>query len=156
QGTLPKASIVTVYAGNELRVALGSAHGTSAGSLVVNWYGQLIARPLWELPGGVHAYYAVRTGRPLTPRAPAREGLVADAALDALTARIADLARADLAARRPPSVDELRLLTRLCEGDVARTQALSPYAITIAVSPIDGEIESVADVAHDEHAADRA
>lgn len=76
--------------------------------------------------------------------------------MDALIARIADLARDDLAARRPPSVDELRLLTRLCEGDVARTQALSPYAIISEVSPLDGEIESVADVAHDEHARDGA
>jgi len=66
--TLPEASTVTEYAGNELRVGLGSAHGSRAGRLVVNWYGQLIAAPLWGLPGGVRAYYAVRTGRPLTPR----------------------------------------------------------------------------------------
>ncbi len=86
---IPSAVVLrTTYQGASLVIgrqheAYLNVHGHS----VVNWYGQIItARPL----RGFSYYLVVREGRPVNPRSPSRQGMIEDAALDALDAFVED------------------------------------------------------------------
>lgn len=76
--------ITGTYAGCPIRIGFGRRHPSRhAGNSAVNWFGQIIpvATPF---QGQFFYHLTVRSGHPVTPRAPSRLGLVENAQLRAL------------------------------------------------------------------------
>ena len=148
--SLPEAEIVAEYRGCPVRLAFGDEPGTLTG----NWFGQSIV----ERSGGPwNAYVIVRAGRPLTPRAPTRAGLIDDAARRAFVAWVEErlfayVASADRAALRPAQ------LTALARVDRERLDRECRYAVVRRIRPFDdGWIGSAEDVdRHDLEVVERA
>jgi len=83
--------IDTHYAGNRLQIGFvgnPTEERPDCQTSTLNWYGQLIPGPVFA--GGFRVYLEVRQGRPLNPRAPTRQGVIADAALAAFQAAVGD------------------------------------------------------------------
>lgn len=121
------AQITTTYAGAPLRIHL-KWREDRWNWLVVRWYGQLIVCDNL-LPYGLTAYLDVTEGRPVTPRAPVREGLVADEKLAALRAWIIDQVFTYLAAL--PLADwHPHLLALAARLDAVRAAQLPVAAVT--------------------------
>lgn len=106
--------------------------------LVVNWYGQVVIHR-WGLP--FHAWLHVRSGTPLTPRAPAREGLIEDDRLRAFLAWVADRAFAH-APVCPRAALPVAWVDGLYSLDRARAERECPYVVARRVIPWDGSVSS--------------
>lgn len=130
---LPAAPIQADYQGNALRVCPTT---WSVGGLVaIRWYGQLIFHRFHDRP--YQAYLDVQAGRPLTPRAPAREGLVADRALSAFKAHLDDLVFAYVAdPTRPLEAVQPREIDALLHIDPLRAARECPYVAIQAAEPL--------------------
>lgn len=134
----PTAPIQTTFRGNTLRVDPTASY--PEGLIVIRWYGQLIFHRCYGRP--YQAYLDVQQGRPLTPRAPAREGLVADRELDALVSYLDDLVFAHVCdPARPLEAVQPAEVTALLRIDEARAVRECPY---VAIEPIGSLTWSVA------------
>lgn len=131
---LADAPVAGTYLGCPARLDL-PRHGERP-RLVVNWYGQLLIHH-WGLP--FHTWVHVRGGTPLTPRAPAREGLVEDARLRAFLAWVADHAFAHALAC-PRAALPVAWVDGLYRLDRARAERECPYVVARRVIPWDGTV----------------
>lgn len=122
--TLPEAEIVDTYRGCTARIALTGAP-QRRNTVAVNWYGQLIE---WPTGQGWAAYLEVRAGRPVTPRAPTRQGLIADAALAHFVAWVEDRMFSYVATTPRELLTPARVAT-LYGCNAGRAMASCPYAV---------------------------
>ena len=81
-GRLHQVLVETEYEGNRLTIGILERYSSS----MVNWYGQAIKVALDSTLG---FHLEVRTGRPVNPRSPTRQGLIQDQAWESLVAFIA-------------------------------------------------------------------
>lgn len=122
--TLPEAEIVDTYQGCPVRIALTGAR-QRRNTVVVNWYGQLVE---WPTRQGWAAYLEVRAGRPVTPKAPTRQGLIEDEALVRFVAWVEDRMFAYVATAPRERLTPAQVAT-LYGCNAARAMASCPYAV---------------------------
>ncbi len=134
--TIRQPQIVDVYQGNPIRISLyeppNEYHGGGCASLAINWYGQLI---LDDLSGyrGWHAYLHVRSGTPVTPKAPTRSGLVDDEALRSLYRWIEDRIFSWVCSQEQPPVQFVERLYAINRG---RAEQECPFALIQRWKPL--------------------
>ncbi len=129
--------LVSEYHGNEIHISpFHTGRYTRRGCLVVNWYGQLI----FDL-SETHkfcAYLLVRQGKPVTPRAPTRAGLIDDEAKEALWAWIEDRIFETICGMEHPPAS---LVSRLYAINKQRAHAACPFALVQRWLPLSADCE---------------
>ncbi len=121
--TLPDANILTEYQGNKLRIAF---FRTGPSGLTTNWYGQIVAdqAPRGEKP--YQAYLEVRSGQPVHPLSPSRQGLIQDSSLTDLYRFIEDAIFTGIQAMVKPTALHIKLLYKL---NRSRAQQECPFLL---------------------------
>jgi hypothetical protein len=119
------------YQGNAIRLSPFPPTGSYSGCLVINWYGQII----FDHHNGYNfqAYLRVRQGKPVTPRAPTRAGLIDDEARAALYRWMEDQIFTQICGQEAPSP---RLVQRLYEINQRRAEQECPFALVQQWKPL--------------------
>jgi len=119
------------YQGNAIHISPFPPSGSYGGCLIVNWYGQLIFDRHHDYR--FQAYLVVRAGKPVTPRAPTRAGLIDDEARSALYRWMEDRIFDEICGREAPAP---RLVQRLYELNRQRAEAECPFALVQQWKPL--------------------
>lgn len=121
-----KVLIETTFEGAELLIGLPTASYGFETSALVNWFGQLIKL---TLPNQLAFYLNVKSGTPLTPKSPTRQGFVNDDKYLSLTSHITTLLREFVLDQNNRQHITKALLNKLYQHDSKWMRENCPYFV---------------------------